>query len=259
MGPHRTHGCVVQRPPTAGVGGPCATSSPAVAVSRAMSAVLPSDVLPEPGVPVAVDLRAAVRPRATTRLRGHPVVRVTPCADSAAGMQERDGLEAFLRAQQPVLVGYLCRRVPEEDAKDIAQEAFVRMLRYRDHPRDQLKALMYRIATNVLLDRARRDRSRGAPLHVSLDADHDAMASDEPAHEERVESQQALAQVRAAILQLPGRCREVYLLNRIEGMSYTEIARHCGISVKAVEKNIGRALRVLRERLAPHQRPGGEP
>ena len=177
-----------------------------------------------------------------------------PCADAAGG----DGFEAFLQAQRPVLVGYLCRRVQEEDAKDIAQEAFVRMLRYRAYPRDQLKALMYRVATNVLLDRARRDRSRGAPLHVSLDADHDAMASDEPAHEERVASQQALVLVRAAILQLPERCREVYLLNRIEGMSYTEIARHCGISVKAVEKHIGRALRVLRERLAQQERPGGE-
>lgn len=177
-----------------------------------------------------------------------------PCADATAG----DGFEAFLQAQRPVLVGYLCRRVSEEDAKDIAQEAFVRMLRYRAYPLDQLKALMYRVATNVLLDRARRDRSRGAPLHVSLEADHDAMASDEPAHEERVESQRALALVRAAILQLPERCREVYLLNRIEGMSYTEIARHCGISVKAVEKHIGRALRVLRERLAQQERPGGE-
>lgn len=225
-----------------------------VAMSRALHVVPLSDVLSDPGVPV-VDPRAAVRSRSTTELQGRRVARMTPpCADAAGG----DGFEAFLQAQRPVLVGYLCRRVQEEDAKDIAQEAFVRMLRYRAYPRDQLKALMYRVATNVLLDRARRDRSRGAPMHVSLDADHDAMASDEPAHEERVESQQALVLVRAAILQLPERCREVYLLNRIEGMSYTEIARHCGISVKAVEKHIGRALRVLRERLAQQERPGGE-
>ena len=225
-----------------------------VAMSRALHVLPLSDVLPDSGVPV-VDPRAAVRSRSTIELQGRPVARMTPpCADAAGG----DGFEAFLQAQRPVLVGYLCRRVQEEDAKDIAQEAFVRMLRYRAYPRDQLKALMYRVATNVLLDRARRDRSRGAPMHVSLDADHDAMASDEPAHEERVASQQALVLVRAAILQLPERCREVYLLNRIEGMSYTEIARHCGISVKAVEKHIGRALRDLRERLAQQERPGGE-
>ena len=227
-------------------------------LGEAMSSALPtfqwSDALPEPGVPV-VELSAAVQTRIARNPHGRRVEQMTPpCADAAGG----DGFEAFLQAQRPVLVGYLCRRVQEEDAKDIAQEAFVRMLRYRAYPRDQLKALMYRVATNVLLDRARRDRSRGAPMHVSLDADHDAMASDEPAHEERVESQQALVLVRAAILQLPERCREVYLLNRIEGMSYTEIARHCGISVKAVEKHIGRALRDLRERLAQQERPGGE-
>jgi len=55
--------------------------------------------------------------------------------------------------------------------------------------------------------------------------------------------------VRAAVLRLPPRCREVYLLNRIEDMSYTEIARHCGISVKAVEKHIGKALSLLRVHL----------
>jgi RNA polymerase sigma-70 factor (ECF subfamily) len=44
-------------------------------------------------------------------------------------------------------------------------------------------------------------------------------------------------------------------LNRIEGMSYTEIAEHCGISVKAVEKHISKALRLLRERLAPFNHP----
>lgn len=219
-----------------------------------MAAVVPTPAFPEPGVPVALVLRPATRTRTPPPPRGAGCGRVT----RGAGAVEDDGFEAFVQAQRPVLVGYLCRRVPEEDAKDIAQEAFVRMLRYRAHPADQLKALMYRIATNVLLDRVRHDRSRGAPLHESLDAGHDAMASDEPAHDERVDSQQALVLVRAAILQLPERCREVYLLNRVEGMSYAGIARHCGISVKAVEKNIGRALRLLRQRMALHQRPGGE-
>ena len=102
---------------------------------------------------------------------------------------------------------------------------------------------------NALADRGRRDASRMAHAHVSLEDDVLALPSAEPAQDERVAHQQALMAVRTAVLRLPPRCREVYLLNRIEDMSYTEIARHCGISVKAVEKHIGKALSLLRVQL----------
>ncbi|QDH70629.1 RNA polymerase sigma factor [Marilutibacter alkalisoli] len=158
-----------------------------------------------------------------------------------------DGFEAFLRDQRPLLVGYLCRRLPEEDAKDIAQEAMIRLMRYRDLPQEQLRRLVYRIAANVLLDRGRRISSSGSGAQVSLDDGYDWLQSPEPSHEQRIDQQQQLVHVRQLILQLPERCREVYLLNRIEGMSYTQIAERLGISVKAVEKHVSRALKGLRQ------------
>ncbi|RNF81704.1 RNA polymerase sigma factor [Montanilutibacter psychrotolerans] len=160
-----------------------------------------------------------------------------------------DGFERFLREHRDALVGFLARRAGEEDAKDIAQESMVRLMRYRAQPPEQLKLLMYRIALNVLNDRGRRQQTRQAGAHVSLDEDYDNLPSGEASHDQRVAHQQELVLVRAAILQLPERCRQVYLLNRLEGMSYSEIARHCGISVKAVEKHIGKALAQLRLKL----------
>jgi RNA polymerase sigma-70 factor (ECF subfamily) len=50
---------------------------------------------------------------------------------------------------------------------------------------------------------------------------------------------------------LPDRCREVFELSRVHGLKYAEIARALGISVKTVEAQMGKALRTLRERLAP--------
>jgi len=122
----------------------------------------------------------------------------------------------------------------------------VRLMRYRSQPADQLKLLMYRIGLNVLNDRGRREQARMASVHVSIDDDYLALASPELAHEHRIAQQQALERVRACILKLPPRCRQVYLLNRMEGMSYPQIAAHCAISVKAVEKHIGKALQHLR-------------
>lgn len=56
---------------------------------------------------------------------------------------------------------------------------------------------------------------------------------------------------RRAIDALPPRTREVFLMSRERGLRYSEIADALGVSVKAVEANMSRALRVLRERLAP--------
>lgn len=156
---------------------------------------------------------------------------------------------SFVREHEPALVSFLCARIQVEDAKDIAQESLLRLMRYRNHPPAQLKPLMYRIALNTLNDHGRRLRTRHASLHDSLDDDAHGVASGELAHDQRLANEHELGRVRAAILQLPVRCRQVYLLNRIEGMSYPQIASHCAISVKSVEKHIGKALTMLRMRL----------
>ena len=160
-----------------------------------------------------------------------------------------DGFDQFLREHRPMLVAWLSRRIGDDDAQDVAQEALVRLMRYRAQPVEQLRPLMYRIAINVIHDRGRRDSTRQVFAHVSLDQDFVGLPSLEPTHETRIGHEQELALVRAAILQLPERCRQVYLLNRIDGLSYSQIAQHCGISVKAVEKHIGKALSLLRTKL----------
>jgi len=50
-----------------------------------------------------------------------------------------------------------------------------------------------------------------------------------------------------AILQLPEKCRVVFLMSRMEEMSYAEIASNLGISAKTVENQIGKALKLLRQ------------
>lgn len=159
--------------------------------------------------------------------------------------------EAFVRGQREGLVRFLRRRTAlEEDAQDLAQESLVRLMRYREHAPTAWTSLLYRIAINALNDRQRRAHTHREAQHTTLDTDFAELASPEPSHEQRIATQQELAVLQGVLLGLPLRCRQIYLLNRIEGMSYTEIADHCGISVKAVEKHISKALRLLRERLA---------
>ena len=170
-------------------------------------------------------------------------------------LDDPSDFDAFVRGQREGLVRFLRRRTPlEEDAQDLAQESLIRLMRYRGHAPTAWASLLYRIAINALNDRLRRAHTHREAQHSSLDIDFAELASPEPSHEQQVATQQELAVLQRVLLGLPLRCRQIYLLNRIEGMSYTEIADHCGISVKAVEKHISKALKLLRERLAPVSR-----
>jgi RNA polymerase sigma factor (sigma-70 family) len=162
---------------------------------------------------------------------------------------------AFLRAESDGLIGYLRgKQVEPEDARDIAQEAQMRLLRYREHGSDVLRPLLYRIALNLLRDRWRQSSgARGMATQVYV-LDPETLTADQPGPDQIASQQQELERARRAIAALPPHCRGIYLLNRIEGMSYPQIARHMGVSVKAVEKQVSKALALLRLSMA---RDGG--
>lgn len=164
--------------------------------------------------------------------------------------ERADRFDRFVRERQDILVRFLRRQLPtDEDAQDVAQESLIRLIQYRDYEPELWSSILYRIAINVLHDRGRRARTRQASAHVSLDENIQGLLSPDQPHEKQIETQQELARVQKALLGLPARCRDIYLLNRIEGMSYPQIADHCGVSVKAVEKQISKALGLLRKSL----------
>jgi len=159
--------------------------------------------------------------------------------------------EAFLHAESDALVIYLRRKqVEPEDACELAQEAQMRLLRYRDQPREVLRPLLYRIALNLLRDHWRQRAGVREGLGRAQPLDPDILIADTPGPEQMADQQQELMRVRRAIGALPAHCRSVYLLNRIDNMSYPQIARHMGVSVKAVEKQISKALALLRLSMA---------
>ena len=159
--------------------------------------------------------------------------------------------ERFLGEQRPALVNYLRKyKILHDDAQDIAQESLFKLTRYRDLPVDALKPLLYRIALNALHDFRRRESSVRQMSLSDANSDIHDIPDEFPQPAQWTEHREDLARVHAAIDQLPARCKEIYLLNRIDGMSYSQISKHCGISTKAVEKNVSRALSSLRKLLS---------
>jgi RNA polymerase sigma-70 factor (ECF subfamily) len=162
--------------------------------------------------------------------------------------QSKPLFEAAFRAHQASLLQYLRRRVGSDaDARDIAQEAYLRLLRYRENQDlSSLKALVFRIATNLLGMRGRAARTHHAVDHQSLDEALELPAGD-PSPERRLIAEQQLDRLMEVIKHLPTKCQEVFVLSRFHEMGYAEIAVRCGISVKMVEKHIAHALTFCRQ------------
>ncbi|MNV92364.1 RNA polymerase sigma factor SigV [compost metagenome] len=66
----------------------------------------------------------------------------------------------------------------------------------------------------------------------------------------KVEHSELEVQLRAALIELPEQCRTIFQMSRFEELKYREIAEQLGISSKTVENQIGKALRILRLKLA---------
>ena len=131
-----------------------------------------------------------------------------------------------------------------EDAEDVIQDAYLRVLRYsaRQQVKDR-ERLLFSVAKNLAVDSHRRHRARQRTIASCALLFHGA--SEGPAAEEMADLWQRLSQIETAISSLPPRCRQVFLMHRLEGMSYGQIARACAISPSAVEKHMARASGML--------------
>jgi RNA polymerase sigma factor (sigma-70 family) len=144
-----------------------------------------------------------------------------------------DSLLRFLRQRLRV----------KEDAADVAQEAYVRLLQYEGSKSiTSPSSMLFRIAINVANDLGRAAHSRRVADQVSLETVD--LVSEIPGPERELAAEQELHLLYGVIEQLPPKCRNVFLLSRVKRMTYPEIARHCGISVKMVEKHISHALAI---------------
>jgi RNA polymerase sigma-70 factor (ECF subfamily) len=151
-------------------------------------------------------------------------------------------IQDVIRRHHRALIKFLRRRLSvAEDAEDVAQEAYIRLMRYEGSSEiNSPSAMLFRIAVNVANDHGRAAVARQNKLHVKLDDVE--LPSELPSAEREALASQTLDLLLEAIEQLPPKCRQVFLLSRASDMTYSEIAAHCGISVKMVEKHISRAI-----------------
>lgn len=132
--------------------------------------------------------------------------------------------------------------------EDTVQEVFIKLWEKREELKIEvsLKAYVYRAAINASYNHLEKNKRYGK---LSLE-DMTVDPSDSHTAEAYLHAKELEKKIGEALASLPEACREVFMLSRYENLSYKEIAETLGISVKTVENQMGKALRIFRERLA---------
>lgn len=131
----------------------------------------------------------------------------------------------------------------QDEADDLIQEAFLRLQVYcRDHEVRNTGGFLLRTALNLALDRKRRARVAAV---VPGGLDDLALVDPSPPPDEVCAGQERLQRMKAGLEAMSPRRREVFILNRIEGYSFPQIAQRLGITLSAVEKHAAKAILFL--------------
>lgn len=129
----------------------------------------------------------------------------------------------------------------EDLARDAMQEAFILLWENcKKVSFDRAKSYVFTIGRNKAIDVIRKEK-----MHLIISED-----SKLEADETTEENSDQLKRMKEIVAKMPEGSREAFLMNRISGMTYTEIAEDLSISVKAVEKRMSIALKVVRDELS---------
>lgn len=131
-----------------------------------------------------------------------------------------------------------------ETAADLTHETYLRLYqRVRENPPDNARALAFHIAVQLAIDYHRKTTIRN---RYHADTEFDTFVNKVPntsaGPEQSLMATQRLAALKSALDELPTDCRTAFLLNGVDGLTYSEIATRMGISKSMVGKHLTRAL-----------------
>ncbi len=154
---------------------------------------------------------------------------------------EQNDVKRFYYFHGEEIQRYLTRRLNcIQTAEDLTQETFFRLLNAQST--EELKnprAYLYRIASNLVTDHFRRFKCRPQVVEMPL---AETVPDETPSAERTLLAQDEVRCLERAIDELPRRQREILLLHKFEGLSYSVIADRLGLSKNTVMVHMARAL-----------------
>lgn len=170
-------------------------------------------------------------------------------------MNDQADFQRLYSALQPQLRRFLVARLGNEaDADDVVQDTLLKIHKVaQTEVIENPKALAFRIARNLSVDLIRRNSRAKARDSAYGGLRTEAQGGDyvdcQPNAEREISSRQDVEQVFSALDALTPKVRQAFVLHKIDGHSYAEVARIMGLSKSTVEKHMIKALRGLAERI----------
>lgn len=133
-----------------------------------------------------------------------------------------------------------------DETEDIVQQVFVSVWEKRTQLdiHTSVRALLYKAVHNACLNRIKHYKVRA--VHAR---EWKATQSGEADASDHLQADELNRRINSAIEMLPEQCRKIFRMSRFEQLKYQEIADRLGLSVKTVENQMGKALKVIRESL----------
>lgn len=154
--------------------------------------------------------------------------------------------QLFNNLATPIRNFLIYRGSEKEQANDLVQEAFVKLWENcKNVVPEKAKSYLYTLASNAFKNEIAHSKVKlkySNSAHVST-----GVTLETP--EFKLEEEEFKERLERSIAELPENQRSVFLMNRIDKMTYIEIADTLGVSVKAIEKRMGKALKELRSKI----------
>lgn len=167
--------------------------------------------------------------------------------EEMSGRLEGRNFELLFRDFFPPLMAFAKKILgDEDDAREVVHQVFINLWEKRSELdlSSSLKSYLFTSVHHRSLN-VIRDRKKFSSEEVpEVASEWDVSA--------QIESMELEEKIREAIDALPEKCREIFELSRFEGLKYGEIAGQLDISIKTVENQMSKALKILREQLGKY-------
>jgi RNA polymerase sigma factor (sigma-70 family) len=136
----------------------------------------------------------------------------------------------------------------KSDIADLRQEVYVRVFEAaRKEIPDRPRQFVFSTARNLLIDHVRREQV--IPIEAVADLDAITVAMDAPSPERAAMGRDELRKLQSAIDRLPERCREAFVLGKVQGLGGREIAQRMGVTESTISKQLAFGIRALADML----------
>lgn len=167
-------------------------------------------------------------------------------------------LERLYYEYAPRMVAFASRMLGDgKIAEDLVQDVFIRLWeKYQGKETENWHPLIFTMTRNRCLDHLKKLNYKNSSLNINIGITPqeemlflEDFSGDKSVTEENLMAAELNREIESIVATLSPRCREVFMMSRLNGMQNKEIAKALGITEKAVEKNMTKALKVLRAKL----------